>query len=141
MTVVISPKIIKEIADYLDSGMNCYYHIATGSVEYCPNEPFELESWQDVMDKIEENPDDYIAFEAMESRESFRMMENFVEGIEDSNTRQRFEDAIAYRKPFQNFKQLLANYPDLRQQWFTCKEQGFIAWVQEQLDARNSAFS
>jgi CRP-like cAMP-binding protein len=139
MPVVISPKVIKEIAEYLDAGMKCYYHIATGSVEYCPDEPFELESWQDIIDKIEENPDDYIAFEAMESRESFRMMENFIESIEDSNTRQRFEDAIAYRKPFQNFKQLLANYPDLRQKWFTYKEQGFIAWVQEQLDAHNGA--
>ncbi len=76
-------------------------------------------------------------FEGMESNESFSMMEEFILLIDDKNIRRRFEDAIGYRKPFQNFKQLLFDYPDLRDQWFAYKNQYYIDFVIEQLDAYN----
>jgi len=140
----ISPEIIKEIAEYLDSGMKCFYHIPTGSLEYYPDESggfagFDEEPWQDAIDKVENNYHEYIPFKAMDRHASFRMMETFTADIPETKTRQRFEDAIAYKKPFQNFKQLLLDYPELRQQWFDYKNQQYIECVQEQVDANNSS--
>ncbi len=89
------------------------------------------------MDKVKENYQVYIPFEGMESHDSFKMMEEFVALIEDKKTQQRFEDAIGYRKPFQNFKHLLYDYPDLHQQWFEYKDQCYIEFVERQKDLFN----
>jgi len=142
MPVNISPEIIKEIAEQLDMGMKCFYHIPTDELEYYPDElkgygGFDEELWEDAINKVEENYHEYIQFEGMESHESFRIMEEFLSLIDDKNIRRRFEDAIGYRKPFQNFKQLLFDYPDLRQQWFEYKEQCYIEFVKRQADISN----
>jgi hypothetical protein len=143
MPLVIPTEKIKEIADYLDSGMLCFLHKSTGELEYYPDESrghagFDEEVWQDVIDKVEDNSDEYIGFEPMDSHESFEILEAFVATIEDERIRQRFEDAISYKKPFQNFKQLLPNYPELRQQWFDFKNKRYVEWVGEQLERYNS---
>ena len=140
----IAPEIIKEIAQYLESGMKCFYHIPTGNLEYYPDDSggyggFDEEIGEDVIKKVEKNFHSYIPFENMESRDSFRLLESFISSIAETDIRSRFEDAIGYRKPFQNFNQLLLNYPDLRQQWFDFKNKRFIDWVQKQLDLFNSS--
>ena len=142
MSVKISPEIIAEIADQLDMGMKCFYHIATGELESYPDElnsSFSLDNelWQETIDKVEANPHDYLSFDAMESDESFRIMETFVSNISDDTIRHRFEDAIMFKKPFQNFKQLIYDYPDLRQQWFDYKKRQDIEWVLTQLEIYN----
>ncbi len=144
MPISIPNEVIKEIAEYLDSGMLCFYHIPTGELEYFPDElrghaGFEEEMWEDVMDKVENNRHEYIRFEGMESRESFRIMDSFVAAIAETGIRQRFEDAISFKKPFQNFNQLLHNYPELRKQWFEYKNQQYMEWVQDQVESYNSS--
>ena len=139
MSVSIPLETIKEIAEQLDMGMKCFYHIPTGELEYFPDElkghaGFDEELWQETIDKVEENYHEYIPFDGMESHESFRIMETFIAEIDDEKTRQRFEDAIGYRKPFQNFKQLLSDYPGLREQWFSYKEECYIQFVKSQID-------
>ena len=138
----IPPETLQEIAEQLDMGMKCFYHIQTSELEYFPDElkghaGFDEEVWEEAISKVEENFHEYIQFEGMESHESFRLMEDFVAEIADKKIRQRFEDAIGYRRPFQNFKQLLLSYPDLREQWFAYKDQRFIDFVKEQADAYN----
>ena len=142
MQVTISFEMIKEIAEQLAMGMICFYHKQTGELEYFPDElkgqaGFDKELWEETMNKVDENYADYIRFEAMDSHESFRSMEDFVDDIADGRIKQRFEDAISYKKPFQNFKQLLHDYPDLREQWFAFKNQRYIDYVKEQLEAYN----
>jgi hypothetical protein len=127
MPVAITSQTLKEIAEYLDSGMICFYHIPTGQLEYYPDElrgyvGFDQDVWQEIIDKVENNYHEYIRFGAMESHDSFRLLETFVASIAEKEIRQRFEDAISFKKPFQNFKQLLYNYPELRQQWFDFKK-------------------
>jgi hypothetical protein len=142
MTVNIPAETLKEIAEQLDMGMKCFYHIPTGELEYFPDElkghaGFDEEVWEESISKVEENFHEYIRFEGMESHESFGIMEDFVSEITDERIRQRFEDAIGYRKPFQNFKHLLLSYPDLREQWFAYKNHRFIEFVKEQAEAYN----
>jgi hypothetical protein len=143
MGISITNERIKEIAEYLDAGMICFYHKATGELEYYPDESrghvgFDEEPWQETIDKVEANYDEYIRFEAMESHESFSILEAFVTTIAEDNIRQRFEDAISFKKPFQNFKQLLSGYPQLRKQWFEFKDKRYMEWVGEQIVSYNS---
>ena len=142
MAVNIPPEKIKEIAEELDMGMKCFYHIPTGELESFPDElkghaGMDDELWEDTINKIDEKFHEYIRFEGMESDESFRIMEDFADIIEDAKIRLRFEDAIGNRKPFQNFKHLLLSYPDLREQWFVYKNQRYIDFVKDQAEAYN----
>jgi Uncharacterised protein family (UPF0158) len=144
MSLLIPTDTIKEIADQLESGMKCFYHLSTGNLEYYPDElsghaGFDEEPWQESIDKVENNYHEYIRFDAMDTHESFRMIETFIGDIREESIRQRFEDAISYKKPFQNFKQLLHSYPELQQQWFVFKKQKYIDWVQQQIDAYRSS--
>lgn len=141
MAVSIPDDLIREIAQELDSGMKCFYHIPTSEIKSYPDpmhtDYFDDEIWQEIIDEIDSVFNDCIAFETLGSHESFKMMESFINGIEKEAIRRRFEDAISYRKPFQNFKQLLLEYPELREQWFKYKDQQYIEWVKEQLVAFN----
>ena len=141
MVVVIPNELIKEIAQDLDSGMKCFYHIPTGGIKSYPDpmhtDYFDEEIWQETIDEIDSAYHQYIAFEAMESHGSFKMMESFINGIENDAVGRRFKDAISYRKPFQNFKQLLLSYPEVREQWFNYKNQQYIKWIEDQLETFN----
>ena len=99
MAVNIPPETLKEIAEQLDMGMKCFYHIPTGELESFPDElkghaGFDDELWEESINKVEENFHEYIRFEGMESHESFSMMEEFIAMIADEKTRLRFEDAL-----------------------------------------------
>ena len=143
MTVTISPEQIKEIAGELDAGMKCFFHIATAEVKSYPDElkghaGFEEEFWEDVMEQVECAPKEFVAFEALESFESFSMMETFINNIEDAKIQLQFQDAIRLKKPFQQFKYLLYDYPALREQWFDFKNQYLMEHVEQQLKSYNS---
>jgi CRP-like cAMP-binding protein len=143
MPVAIPYELIKEIADELDAGMKCFYHLLSGQIKSYPDEDkghdgFDDEYWEDVINEIEQSRQEYIAFEGMESFESFRLMENYIAGISDTAIQKRFEDAIAFKGPFQNFKQLLNQYPELHQQWFNYKKQQLVEWVQARLEVYNA---
>jgi hypothetical protein len=141
MPFEIKPEIIKRIADELDTGMVCYYHKITGELESYPDENrnpgFDEEFWVEVMDKVAENRDDYLEFEPMNSHESFRVMENFIGQIDHVPTHNKFIDAISRKRPFAHFRDMLNYYPDLLQQWYLFKDEAYIEYVKEQLEAGN----
>ncbi|HXB44390.1 MAG TPA: UPF0158 family protein [Puia sp.] len=143
MPVSISNDTVKEIAGYLDSGMKCFYHIPTGELEYYPDDlrghwGMDMEIWQETIDNVANNYTEYILFEGLENYESFQMMEAFVAGIAEVKTRQQFEEAIRFKKPFQNFKFLLLDYPLLQQDWFDYKKKQYMKLVYDQLDSHNA---
>jgi hypothetical protein len=138
METEIKPEMIKEIAEMLDMGMVCFYHKTTGEMEYYPDEErnpgFDDEAWAEVINKVDENDDDYLRFEGMSSSESFRVMENFISNIEDIPTHNKFIDAISRKKPFRHFSDLLFDYPELREQWFAYKSESYMEYVKEQIE-------
>lgn len=135
--LVISDSMIKEIAETLDTGMICFYHKQTGELESYPTEMIDEELWQDVIDKIDENYTDYLRIEPMKSHESFRFMEDFIAEIPDQQIQRRFYEVTQRRKPFQQFKDMLLNYPKLREQWFAYKEQRYIEYVRDEVEEYN----
>ncbi len=119
MRIQLTPEMTKEIAGLLDSGMKCFYHLPTGELEYYPdqykNPGFDEELWEEAMEKVQENFGEYVVFNGMESHESFEVMEDFIGEIPDKKIQDLFSNIIKRRKPFQQFKNLLLNYPELRQ--------------------------
>jgi hypothetical protein len=137
MAIEIKSEKLKEIAEYLDMGMLCFYHKTTGKLESYPKD-LEFsgleDEWADVTEKMDANLADYLEIEAMGSSQAFRVMESFIDDIDHGPTHNKFIDAISSKKPFQNFNNLLHYYPYLRQQWFAYKLERYIEYVKEQID-------
>jgi len=127
---------IKEIAEWLETGMMVFYHKETGDIQYHPDpdDPyFDAEPWQDQIDEIEKNLDNYLRFEPMESRQSFKVMEYFADSLSDLKFKGMVYDRLARKKPFQNFK-MLVERSDYRQDWFDFRDNATLEWVKEQLE-------
>ena len=139
-----SKESIKEIGGQLDSGMVCFYHLRTGELVCFPDElhmagELEEEVWGEDIAKVNANPGDFLAFPVMKSIESFRLMEAFISTIAEEKIRCRFADVIHRKKPFYHFKNLLTDFPDLRQQWFAYKDQCYQEYIQDQVDDYNAS--
>ncbi len=79
------------------------------------------------IEEIEENPDRYVYVESVDSRDGFRIMEEFVEGLEESETSRSLARALGMRKPFRCFKDTLLDFPEARDQWFAFHN----AWLEK----------
>lgn len=126
---------IADIAEWLECGMTCYFHRPTGTIEYHPDplDPyFEPEILQDVIDRIEDDWDNYDRFEKMNSTEGFRVMENFAHALTDLKFQERILHRLSNPKPFQNFK-ILVESSEYREDWFEFKKNAYIEFVKRQI--------
>jgi DNA-nicking Smr family endonuclease len=119
-------EIIKEIAQELDCGFDCYYNSKTDEIVTIPNfgEMMDEDEFRDAfraeLKKVKENKTDFIKIEVLESFESFKIMERFVSQIADEQFQAELENILERKKPFQNFKNRIDN-SDFRQKWFDFK--------------------
>jgi hypothetical protein len=134
---------IREIAGNMDVGMRSFYHLKTGEIEAIPD--FEQlgafegdkELWQELLDKLDENSMDYFEFEKITSRESFEIMADYAETVDNQRLQERLYHALNRSKPFQNFKWEIDNSGEYRQRWFDFKNQRLFEFVQKQIDRYN----
>jgi hypothetical protein len=129
---------IHELADNLDCGLRCFIHRETRTLITIPDSAFELgndstEFWNESIKEVENNFDNYVVIEKMNSNESFRLMQNFTETIEDELFRDKLDNALSRPKPFKNFKLEIDNSEPYRQRWFDFKKRQTIKWIKEQL--------
>ena len=128
---------IREIADNLDSGMRCYYNTKTGEIKSVINTnnwlDADMEPWEDEIEEIEENWDDYIEFDNLETHESFEIMEDFAESVADARLQEKLFHALNKSKPFRNFKWVIDNSGEYRQMWFDFKKARYIQAVKDQI--------
>jgi hypothetical protein len=138
-------KQIEEIAGDLDAGMRCYFNLKTGEIRTIINFDSYIgadeEPWEEELREIDEHRDDYLAFEGFESHESFRIMEDFAETVEDTELRNKLRNVLNRPKPFQNFKWLIDNSGRYRQEWFNYKNKCYIQWVKEQIELNKDFFN
>jgi hypothetical protein len=131
--------IIKEIAQELDCGFDCFYNIKTNEIVTIPNfgQIMDEDDFRDAfcteLDKIKKNKVDFIKFEALESFESFKIMERFVEQLSDKNLQSALKNILGNKKPFPNFKCLIDN-SEFRQSWFDFKQDELEKRVKKQLE-------
>ncbi len=137
----LTEKQIKSIAEDLECGMNVYVHKKTMEIKaiinFNSNWDVDPEPWQDDIDEIEENYDMYLSFDCMNSHESFRVMEEFVETVEDKELKMKLELGLSLSKPFRNFKDIIDDAGEYREKWFEFKNMKYIEYVKEQLSFFN----
>jgi Uncharacterised protein family (UPF0158) len=128
---------IKEIAEYLDTGFRAFYHKKTGELIFVPdmnkNIGMDEEAWEEELEKSEENFMDYQEMDAMQSSDSFKVMEDFAEQISDVKLKKQLINALEKRKPFREFKFVVDDSLE-RQNWFAFKEKCYMEWVEKQLE-------
>jgi hypothetical protein len=131
--------IIKEIAENLDCGFNCYYNSNTNEIVTIPNFSHisEEEEFKEIiqagLEKVDKQKADFVKFKVLESFESFKIMERFVEQITDQKFKSELENILQKKKPFQSFKYLIDN-SDYRQKWFDFKQRELERIVVNQLN-------
>ena len=134
----LSEEQIKEIAGELNCGMKVYVHIDTkvikAIIDFDTHIYADEENWADDLKEIEKNYDKYIEFEQMDSREAFRVMEEFVETVRDDELKKKLELGLSLSKPFRNFNDIIAGEGEYRERWFSFKEVKYIEFVKEQLE-------
>ena len=132
---------IKEIADNLDSGLRCFYNKRTGVIKEILNFNSWInadeETWEEELREIEENWSDFYEFENMTSGESFNLMADFAENIDNPGLQKRLINALNRSKPFRNFKWQIDNSGEYRQLWFEFKNNRYIEWVKDQIETQN----
>lgn len=121
-------KLIPEIAELIDCGMVCFLNPDTLELLNIPkdvlDETFDAdqEVFEKDMERVDTEWERFIRIEPLESFESFKIMERFIdEVVSDRHLKYKLQNALECRKPFRNFKELI-DYSDYRQDWFDFKQ-------------------
>jgi hypothetical protein len=133
----VSNEIIQQIADNLEIGLKCFIHKETFELVLFPEEDPDEEEWREDIEKLDKEPDNYLEIGNMSSEDSFRLMEEFVQSVEDFDIQSRLMQAIQGHKPFANFKHQIHQAGAFRQRWFDFKKMKLIEWVQNQLESED----
>ena len=132
---------LNQIADSLEAGEKCFIHKQTFEMITYPEDCIlELDpgnnAWREEMEKVK-NDANFIQVEKMSSRESFVVMEDFTESIQDQRIKTSLLIALRAKKPFSRFKRIVESLSEFRELWFAFRREKNITLVKEQL---NSAF-
>ena len=126
-------KIIKSIAGSIDAGLVCFLNPDTLEIEEIPQGLFDDPEETEMQTGLSINELDLkypewekrICIEPLESDESFKIMEKFVQTLSNDKHKNKLSDALQNKKPFAKFKQDIYNTP-YRQDWFDFKDN----WLQ-----------
>ncbi len=135
---------IIEIADNRDFGMRSFFNIQTGELRALPDfsDPYaEPEMWEEDIDAIENDIDNYYEFAKMPSHESFQIMAEFAETVTNKPLQIKLVNALQRPKPFKNFKWHIDNAGDEREQWFAFKRSWCVKSIREQIQKNEADFA
>ena len=133
----ISKEKLKDIASELEIGFVVYLHkktLETKSIMPIDELYGDTEFWEEELEKVEQEWEDYIVIEKMESWQSFEIMERFIEHVDDRNLQEELINALNRRKPFANFKNIIES-SDYREKWFKFKSDSLYEYTKDQLEA------
>lgn len=126
----------KEIAEQLSMGFRAFMHKDKDEFLFFPDRmqymDEDFSAWQQEIDKVEENPDDYIEIEKWTSGDAFRIMSDFAEEVKQIDLKNRLFQALNNRKPFRGFRFIVDNHGDLREDWFAFRDKRQQEFVRRQ---------
>jgi hypothetical protein len=85
-------------------------------------------------ERLNADPDRYLLIEPAPSWVGFEIMNDFVETLPEGKARRELAAALQQRHPFRRFKDVLLNYPSIRENWFRFHEQAFMKIIKEWLE-------
>lgn len=93
-------------------------------------------SWGDEEDSAQEaieNPDKFLPIENIHSSVGFRVMEDFIETVNNTGLQKQLVEALRRKRPFANFKHLIDNSSE-RQNWFDFRDDAYAAIAKQWLE-------
>ncbi|MHB8066618.1 MAG: UPF0158 family protein [Desulfobaccales bacterium] len=112
-----------------NSEMQHFFDRQTGEILSIFTEEIDEED----AERLEAEPDRYLLIEPAESWVGFDIMNDFVETLPESKIQGELDRALRKNRPFRRFKDVLLNYPSVREDWFRFHEQAFIKIIKEWL--------
>lgn len=120
--------------------MDCYYNVKTKEFISIPGEGYEMnmdfemeEFFEEDLERVKEQEEDFIFIEAPDSHTSFGIMESFVDQIDDSRFSTQLQTLLQNKYPFRNFKAKVEGSA-YRQAWFDHKQKALESLVAETLN-------
>lgn len=128
---------IEEIAEQLDCGFRSFWHKQTGELLFVPNLnnlEFDTDSFEEDLQQLDNDFENYIEIEQPQSSDSFDIMLNFTEQLENDKLKNQLINALNKKKPFREFKFVIDNAGIYRQQWFDFKKAQLQQWVRNKFE-------
>ena len=137
----LSAEQINEIAGSLECGFRCFYNIKTGGIKDIIDlnrfDGVDDELIEEEVSEIYKNMGDYLEFDNMKTSDSFRVMAEFAERVDNHILRNELINGLNRPKPIRNFKMIIDDSGKFRQEWFDYKKMKYIKWVKDQIDRFN----
>lgn len=134
---------------YAQGVRDCYLDVKTGEIVMV-DEEYDSDLYHSLRDEGEELPEDpesiimldkletgigtrYIEIPGIESYIAYNFMVEFIDGLGKPNIQERLARAIEGKGAFRRFKDLLFDYPDVREDWFAFEREKQKEYVYEWL--------
>jgi hypothetical protein len=78
--------------------------------------------------------DRFVHIPENESRDSYGLMEEFIDGLQHERAKDLLARAIDGKGAFRRFKDTLTEFPEIRGQWFAFENQRKREWAEEWLE-------
>ena len=126
---------INSIAQELEAGMKVFINKETLEYNSIPDydDMADYEFWNEEIEKIEREWADYIVITKLDSYSAFKIMEGFLDEIEDQNLKEDLARILYRKSPFANFK-IVIESSKFRKAWFDYRTKRHEEYVREQLD-------
>ena len=118
-----SEKLMNALEDHSDS-FDYFLDLENGNIvslsrddvdEEFEEDPVNLDGYSHEI--VENNPGRFIFIDPINSRESFKIMEDFVSTILNDLIKNTLSSALSKLKPFRNFKEELNHLPEIQKEW------------------------
>ncbi len=115
------------------SGAEWYLDRVTGKLESLVEGDPDSEA---VRDRLDRDVDRYAQIQPPGPEEEIAWMEEFVAGVGNPKAKGDLSRALQGAGTFKKFRDVLARYPDLRDEWFALKErhirEAMLLWLEAQ---------
>src|SRR6478609_7761537 len=130
---------LKQISEELLCGSKVFLHRETGEIITIHDVDLfldEKDPWENDRQKVDAERGKYLEFEPMESRESYQIMQDFIDQLDDGRLADRLVNAIQKKRPFAHFKEEIDYSGPYREKWFLFRDQRYLEWTREQWEAQ-----
>ncbi|WP_296698997.1 UPF0158 family protein [Algoriphagus sp.] len=138
----LTEKEVGLISTQLLKGNVCFYQIDKKKIHHMPDDEdyfnYDLtEAEEDILDEIEENPDNFAEFTKMEPAQEHQMMQDFVDRkVKEKNLAEDLVNALSKAKAATGFK-FLIDESKYKNEWLEFRYSKYEDWVKEQVDSFN----
>ena len=140
----LTEKEVDLIATQLLKGNVCFYQVDKKKIHHMPDDEdyfnYDLtEEEEDILDEIEDQPDNFAEFTKMEPAQEHQMMQDFIDRkVKEKNLAEDLVNALSKPKAATGFKFLIEE-SKYKEEWVDYRKGKYSDWVKEQVDSFNYA--